>query len=84
MIARGILYGGLLPWYAFFPFVPRDMAIGFELDEGLEVVEEETESWRRGCPFTVEACADGLPAGALFDMGRTFGEPLRGKGIPGV
>ena len=40
MIAREILYGGLLPWYAFFPFVPRDMAIGFELDEGLEVVEE--------------------------------------------
>ena len=74
------MYSGLLPWFFCFPFVPREIEIGFELDEGLvEVKEEEVESWRRLCPFTVEACADGLPAGALLDMGRTFGKELEGR-----
>lgn len=53
-----------------------------ELDEGLrvEAVEEEPDPRRRsGCPFTVEAGAEGLPAGALFDMGRTFGEQAAGR-----
>lgn len=83
--ALEILCGGLLPLLNVdFPFVPREIGIGFELDEGLAEVEGRPESWRRARPFTVEACADGLPAGALFDMGRTFGKPLRGKGIAGV
>lgn len=58
--------------------------MGFELDEGLVVVKEEVESWRRLCPFTVEACADGLPTGALLDMGRTFGKELGGRDASGV
>ncbi len=50
--------------------------MGLVLDEGLRLVveEEEPDSRRRvECPFTVEDGPDGLPAGALFDMGRTSG-----------
>ena len=56
--------------------------MGLELDEGfgLAVVEEEPGSWRRtGSPFTVEPGADGLPAGALCDMGRTSGTQVCGR-----
>ena len=57
-------------------FVPRKIGMGLVLDEGLGlvVVEEEPDSRRRvECPFTVEPGPDGLPAGALLDMGRTSG-----------
>lgn len=55
------------------------MGMGLELDEGLRLVvlEEEPDSWRsKECPFTVEPGADGLPAGALLDMGRTLGRDM--------
>lgn len=56
--------------------------MGLELDEGLKVVvveEEPGSRRRRDSPFTVEPGADGLPAGALFDMGRTSGTQLGGR-----
>jgi hypothetical protein len=61
-----------------FLFVPREMGIGLVLDERppvrLAAVGEEPGSRRSvECPFTVEPGAEGLPAGALLDMGRTLG-----------
>jgi hypothetical protein len=50
--------------------------MGLVFAEGLRlvVVDEEPDSRRTvECPFTVEPGADGLPAGALLDMGRTSG-----------
>jgi hypothetical protein len=58
------------------------MGIGLELDEGLVEVEGVSASWRSVCPFTVEAGADGLPAGGLVDMGRTFGKAVEGDRDP--
>ncbi len=90
---RGGLYSGPLPLFVFavplegVPFVPREMGIGLELDEGLRVEggEEEPEPRRRSeGPFTVEAGAESLPAGALFDIGRTLGKPDAGCRAAGI
>lgn len=82
--AREELYSSALPLCVCFPFVPREIAMGLELDEGLDEVEEEPDSRWRVCPFTVPAGADGLPAGALLDMGRTFGTRSGGSSALGV